>query len=79
MSCRGSLAMFAAIRRASSLLSSLTAYRPQLPKSAGPRHRWVFGSLYRFPPQLPKVAVVVAVVASAREEVTVAASAREKR
>jgi hypothetical protein len=29
--------------------------RPQFPKSAGPRHRWVFGSLYRFPSQPPKV------------------------
>jgi hypothetical protein len=25
----------------------------QLPKSAGPRHRWVLGSLYRLPPQPP--------------------------
>jgi hypothetical protein len=45
--------------------------RSQLPKSAGPRHRWVFGSLYRFAPQLLKVAVVV----SFGEEVPLAASA----
>jgi hypothetical protein len=43
------------------------------PKSAGPRHRWVIGSLYRFPPQPPNLSVV----GSVREEVIGAASALE--
>jgi hypothetical protein len=51
-----------------------TGSPPQWPKSAGPRHRWVVGSLYRFPPHpTPKGSVV----GSLREEVPVAASARE--
>jgi hypothetical protein len=50
------------------------AARSQRPKSAGPRHRWVIESLFRFPPQPPKVSVVVG---SVREEVIGAASALE--
>jgi hypothetical protein len=48
--------------------------KPQLPKSPGPRHRWVFGSRYRFPPQPPKLRGSV-VLGSVR--VSVDASARE--
>jgi hypothetical protein len=53
----------------------------QLPESPGPRHRWVFGSLYRFPPQLPnkKVPIGACVVSCALGGVTVAAYADDER